>query len=108
MDSHPELAAEQAHVDRAYVCLAAMRDRALHAADAQRAYGADGEIDAMAAEAHLRRRVRDLTVDVPGLAFGRIDPEESDDRHHVGRRHVEDADGTTLVVDWRAPVATAF
>ena len=108
MDTHPDLGAEQAHVDRAYACLAAMRDRALHAADAQRVYGADGEVDAMAAESHLRRRVRDLTVDVPGLAFGRIDPEDGDDRHHVGRRHVEDADGTTLVVDWRAPVATAF
>ena len=105
---HPELDAEQAHVDRAYRCLAAMRDRAASAADAQRVYAADGEVDAMAAEAHLRRRVRDLAVDVPGLAFGRIDPEDGDERHHVGRRHVEDADGTTLVVDWRAPVATAF
>jgi DNA helicase IV len=109
-DEHPDLAEEQAHVDLAYRCLAVMRDRAVRAADAQRQYGADGEVDAMAAEAHLRRRVRELTVDVPGLAFGRIDADDDHggDRHHVGRRHVEDADGTTLVVDWRAPVATSF
>jgi DNA helicase IV len=108
-DVDADLAAEQAHVDRAYRCLAAMRDRAEHAADAQRRYFDDGEVDAGAAEAHLRRRVSDLAADVPGLAFGRIDPDDrSGERHHVGRRHVEADDGTTLVVDWRAPVATPF
>ena len=54
-----ELALEQAHVDRAYRALAAMRDRAEHAADAQRRYFDDGEVaDVFTADPeHLWRAV---------------------------------------------------
>ncbi|HEX7537531.1 MAG TPA: AAA family ATPase, partial [Dermatophilaceae bacterium] len=48
--------------------------------------------------------------------FGRIDrdadPETTTQRglevFHIGRRHVRDADGEPVVIDWRAPVARAF
>jgi DNA helicase IV len=57
--------------------------------------------------------------DVP-LFFGRLDyepgtvfdPGEASpagtDRIYIGRRHVHDADGRPVVVDWRAPVSTPF
>ena len=104
---HPDLEAEQAHLDLAYRCLATMRERAEQAADLA-ASGAAQEVDSAIAEWHLRRRVRELTVDVPGLAFGRVDHDDARTSYHVGRRHVEGDDGATLVVDWRAPVATPF
>ena len=55
----------------------------------------------------LQRRLASLDDDVAVLCFGRID-EESGDRWYVGRRHIEDGDGTPVVVDWRAGVATPF
>ncbi len=41
------------------------------------------------------------------LLFGRID-ERAGPSWHIGRRHVEDAEGDPVVVDWRAPVAVPF
>jgi DNA helicase IV len=102
---HPELDDEQAYIDRAYVCLAAMRDRTARAADI--ADSAAQEVDSAIARAHLRHRLASLDADVPGLSFGRLD-EESGDRWYIGRRHVEDAGGDAVVVDWRADVATPF
>ncbi len=66
------------------------------------AQAVDGEI----ARWHLQQRLRSLDVDVPGLAFGRIDEEGTPRRPgptwYVGRRHVEDERGEPVVVDWRA------
>jgi DNA helicase IV len=102
---HPELAAEQAYIDDAYRCLAAMRDRTARAADI--ADSAAQEVDSAIAQAHLRHRLASLDADVPGLSFGRLD-DEDDDTWYIGRRHVEDARGDAVVVDWRADVATPF
>ena len=71
--AHPDLDAEQRHLDHAYECLAAMRDRteatlAIEDMAAQ-------EVDAEIARWHLQQRLRALDVNVPGLAFGRIDEE---------------------------------
>lgn len=58
-------------------------------------------------QAALYRRAKALTdnPDVP-LFFGRIDkPGES---FHIGRRHVMDAAGDPVVIDWRADVSKAF
>jgi DNA helicase IV len=65
------------------------------------------EVDTEIARWHLERRLADIDDDAPSLCFGRID-EESGDRWYVGRRHVEDSDGDSMVVDWRAPVSTPF
>jgi DNA helicase IV len=102
---HPELAAEQAYVDQAYRHLSAMRDKTARAADI--ADSAAQAVDSAIAQAHLRRRLASLDADVPGLSFGRLD-DEDDDSWYVGRRHVEDARGDVVVVDWRAEVATPF
>ncbi|HYZ98982.1 MAG TPA: ATP-binding domain-containing protein [Acidimicrobiales bacterium] len=102
---HPDLAAEQAYIDDAYACLAAMRERTRRAADI--ADSAAEAVDSLIAQAHLRHRQASLDADVPGLSFGRLD-EEGDATWYIGRRHVEDARGDPVVVDWRAEVATPF
>ncbi|NGO72873.1 AAA family ATPase [Streptomyces sp. SB3404] len=45
------------------------------------------------------------------LFFGRLDYASGSDGGHsfyIGRRHVHDADGDPMVVDWRAPVSQPF
>ena len=103
--AHPDIAAEQAYVDEAYRCLAAMRDKTARAADITES--AAQAVDSAIAQAHLRHRLASLDADVPGLSFGRLD-DEDDDTWYIGRRHVEDARGDAVVVDWRAEVATPF
>ncbi|MER7003036.1 AAA family ATPase [Dactylosporangium sp. NPDC000555] len=66
--------------------------------------------DAYAAETlgrHLARRIADLAdnPDTP-LFFGRLDLD--DHQYHVGRRHVTDAAGEPMVLDWRAPLSRKF
>jgi len=103
--SHPDLDAEQSYIDTAYDCLAAMRDRTAYTAELE---GMAAEaVDGMIAQAHLRHRLASLDTDVAGLSFGRLD-EERGDTWYVGRRHVEDARGDPVVVDWRADVAIPF
>jgi DNA helicase IV len=102
--SHPELEAEQAYIDHAYRCLARMRDRAIRTAGMDA--GVQG-VDTAIAQAHLDHRVAGLDVDMPALSFGRLD-DEPGHVWYVGRRHVEDAGGDPVVVDWRADVATPF
>ena len=95
-----ELEAEQAYVDDAYEHLAWMRNRAL-----ELVRGTDPkELDLLHA---LRRRAASLTDGGRPLCFGRIDLTD-DTTFHIGRRHVEDAAGDPVVVEWRAPVAVPF
>jgi DNA helicase IV len=103
---HPDLAAEQAYIDDAYRCLAAMQERTARAAAISDS--AAQEVDSAIAQAHLRHRLASLDADVPALSFGRLDEEGAGDTWYVGRRHVEDARGDPVVVDWRADVATPF
>jgi DNA helicase IV len=102
---HPDLDAERSYLERAYEHLAAMRERARHAASITES--AAQAVDSAIAQAHLEHRVGSLDADVPGLAFGRLDHEDGD-TWYVGRRHVEDERGDPVVVDWRAPVSTPF
>src|SRR3954470_246170 len=104
--SHPELAAEQQYVDRAYACLTAMRHRtAAAAADAEKQAAADW--NAAVALAHLEHRLDTLEMGGRVLCFGRLD-DELGDRWYIGRRHVEDERSEPVVVDWRAPVSVPF
>jgi DNA helicase IV len=102
---HPDVDAEQAYLDEAYRCLAAMRHRT--ARTAAIADGAAQEVDSAIAQRHLAHRLGTLDVDVPGLSFGRLDGEDGA-RWYVGRRHVEDDRGDPVVVDWRTDVAVPF
>ena len=121
-----ELAREQAHVDRVYSELA---KASLRAADVE----ADGlargrtdrtgdvrdeemtglfERDALVYAAARRRSM--IEKQYEGLVFGRLDlgPEGSTaaDREvrYIGRLGVRDDEYEPLVVDWRAPAASAF
>jgi DNA helicase IV len=107
---HPELAAEQAHVDRAYDRLEELERKALELAEAERAeYSTTfaGLLERDVRErAGLRRRAS-LRLGSLNLCFGRIDL-EGGATYHLGRVAVADEDQEPLVVDWRAPVAEPF
>src|SRR4051794_38762734 len=70
----------------------------------------DAGVDAWASErlgASRAERLRALAHD-PGVPafFGRIDAES--ESFHIGRRHVRDAAGDPVVIDWRAPMSRSF
>jgi DNA helicase IV len=109
---HPDLAAEQAHVDRAYERLAEMRAQAERDLEAAYAHGRGGGTHQTLVErdvfvANAARRLARLAIGGEALCFGRID-RDSGEHFHIGRVAVSDADHEPLVVDWRAPVAAPF
>ncbi|SDC19655.1 DNA helicase IV [Geodermatophilus telluris] len=98
----PVLAAERAHLALAGDCLTGMRAAASAVVDAG--------VDAWASErlgAARAERLRSLAAD-PGVPpfFGRTDTGE--ETFHIGRRHVRDAAGRPVVIDWRAPMSRPF
>ena len=116
--AHPDLAAEQAHVDHAYEQLEAMRANAL--AMLRAAFGERGGTFQAITERDIRvrtslNRLEQLQLGRESLVFGRIDrlsPTEatssSPEEFHIGRLAVADENQEPLVVDWRAPVAEPF
>ncbi|GII26378.1 HelD family protein [Planosporangium mesophilum] len=102
-----ELDSERAHLAASRAALRRMRERA----EALFATGDGVAGDAYSAETlgrTLSRRVAEL-ADNPNtpLFFGRLDF-TTDERYHVGRRHVTDDSGEPMVLDWRAPISRAF
>jgi DNA helicase IV len=102
--THRDLALEQAHLDRAYQCLDAMQVQAVRLAD-RFSITAKSDFNDASVERAMHRYRAALDVSGP-LCFGRIDG--GGERWYVGRRHVEDESGDTVVVDWRAGVAMPF
>jgi DNA helicase IV len=112
---HPELAAEQAHVDYAYECLertraSAWRMRDLTEADLGGTFQARFERNAF--DEALVKRLTDLDLGEAALVFGRIDrmaeSPATTEAFHIGRLAVADEQSEPIVVDWRAPVAEPF
>jgi DNA helicase IV len=110
---HPELEAEQAHVDHAHACLDAARERALQltrmvevgkGGTNQARFEREAIIESVVA------RLDHLDLGDASLVFGRIDqePEAGGGVFHIGRVGVWDEEQDPVVVDWRAPVAEAF
>lgn len=109
--AHPELASEQAYVERAYESLEVMREAAKSLSRSV--------IDAPAGGTHQARYERDVFVQAAiqrleslklgshALVFGRMD-KISSERFYLGRVAVSSPEREPLVVDWRAPVAEAF
>ncbi len=115
---HPDLAAEQAHVDHAYERLEVMRAATLDML--HDAFGERGGTFQALTERDIRvrtslNRLEQLQIGGESLVFGRIDrrapssdaaPRAED--FHIGRLAISDAEQEPLVVDWRAPVAEPF
>jgi DNA helicase IV len=102
-----ELTAEQEYLAAARAALRRMRERAQQLFDTGEGV-ADDELTAWSLGRALSSRVAALADDptVP-LFFGKL---RGTDRqvHYIGRRHVTDAAGEPMVLDWRAPVSRAF
>ncbi len=109
-----EFRRDQQQLDRAHTCLEQMKERTESVQEvAARAVRDENTADARVVEAKLSQRRALLDVGSGPLCFGRIDeeptrPSDSGQQWYVGRRHVEDAKGDPVVVDWRAPVSAAF
>ena len=101
--SSDELEREQNALDRARSALATMRERTSALLSDLRAAGKP-DLDL---EATLSYRLKLLAETSRPLFFGRIDQADGD-RWYVGRRHVEDREGTPLVLEWRVPAAAPF
>lgn len=114
---HPDLAEEQANIDRAYDCLQRSRDDAWRLRDLTETgrggtHQARWEADMF--EGQIVTRLGQLDLYDAALVFGRIDRihgTNGDAQHesfHIGRLAVSDEEREPVVVDWRAPVAEPF
>jgi DNA helicase IV len=136
--THPDVRAEQAHVDHAYERLEAMRASA--SSMLAEAFSEKGSTFQSFTERDIRvrtglSRLEHLQIGRESLVFGRIDrrtsPEDADlgvaggaagesgaavdgiggtatEAFHIGRLAISDEHQEPLVVDWRAPVAEPF
>ncbi len=117
--AHPDVQAEQAHVDHAYERLQEMRGTA--EAMLRDAFGERGGTFQAVTERDIRvrnslGRIEQLQIGAEALVFGRIDRVAADagddatgpEVFHIGRLAVSDVDQEPLVVDWRAPIAEPF
>jgi DNA helicase IV len=106
-DLDAELEAERTHLAESREALRRMRERA----EEMFAIGANVSGDPFGAESlgrALARRIAELSDDPSApLFFGRLDL-QTDERFHIGRRHVVDGRGEPMVLDWRAPLSRSF
>ncbi|HVM01973.1 MAG TPA: ATP-binding domain-containing protein [Acidimicrobiales bacterium] len=110
MASHPDLQAEQAHIDRAYDRVAALRAAAAELLDTvlRQRGGTPGSLAERDVIVRTTlQRLEQLDVGGESLCFGRIDREDGE-AFHIGRLAISAEDQEPLVVDWRAPVAEPF
>jgi len=108
--AHPEIAAEQAHIDRAHLLLDEARERAQKLrgmVEVGRGGTTQARYERDAIEGSVQNRLGQLQLGSASLIFGRIDL-DSDDRFYIGRLAVSDERQEPVVVDWRAPVAEPF
>ncbi|MGQ0432957.1 MAG: HelD family protein, partial [Microthrixaceae bacterium] len=113
MTSHPDLAAEQAHIDRAYESLERTRIDATRLrlmVEVGKGGTEQARWEREMIEGSIANRLASLQLGDASLVFGRIDRTRSEggDSFHIGRLAVADEHREPLVVDWRAPVAEPF
>ncbi|GAA2449373.1 AAA family ATPase [Actinomadura vinacea] len=118
-DDDPDIRAERAYLATARAALHRMHHDVVSTETQLTAAAEDND---NFAERLFQKRAREmralLLVDLPDvpLFFGRLDfdpgtayPGSVDvERLYIGRRHVHDGAGDPLVIDWRAPISTAF
>ncbi|HET7486450.1 MAG TPA: ATP-binding domain-containing protein [Acidimicrobiales bacterium] len=110
MASHPDLLAEQAHIDRAYERVGQLRAAAAELLDTvlRQRGGTPGSLAERDVIVRTTlHRIEQLDVGREALCFGRIDRTDGE-AYHIGRLAVSAEDQEPLVVDWRAPVAEPF
>ncbi|GGU32012.1 DNA helicase [Streptomyces lavendofoliae] len=103
------LAQERAHLAASRTALRAMREdvQALDIRDVTANW-----VNAAVLSAQIDERIKALAdLSHTPLFFGRLDylpTAQEGQTFYIGRRHVHDADGDPMVVDWRAPVSQPF
>ncbi|MFE6159910.1 HelD family protein [Streptomyces sp. NPDC056486] len=117
MQAHPNpLSHEQTHLAASRSALRAMR------ADAEALDIRDvtaNWVNAAVLQSQIDERIKSLAdLSHTPLFFGRLDylhapgAEQAEgaegEQFYIGRRHVHDADGDPMVIDWRAPVSQPF
>ncbi|MFD5327982.1 HelD family protein [Streptomyces sp. NPDC127092] len=100
---------ERAHLTASRAALRAMREdvQSLDIKDVTANW-----VNAAVLERQIEDRIKALAdlADTP-LFFGRLDylhTTQEGQRFYIGRRHVHDADGDPMVIDWRAPVSQPY
>ncbi len=130
--SHPEIQAEQAHIDRAYALLESSRQRATRLremVEVGRGGTRQARFERDVIEDTVAGRLSQLELGSSSLVFGRIDrpartngdvdrPDGGSDggpdgngaseTFYIGRLAVADERQEPVVVDWRAPIAEPF
>ena len=111
-DLHPDHRAEQGYLRHARATLDAMIERTQRVLEfSEQRVRDEDSADAKIARLKMVERRQAVDVGDVALCFGRIDEDPiltDGDQWYVGRRHIESAEGTPVVVDWRAPVAIPF
>ena len=113
MTTHPDLAAEQAYIDKAYDSLERARQSATRLrsmVEVGRGGTEQARWEREMIEENIAARLDYLNLGDASLVFGRIDQAraEGGDSYYIGRIAVADETQEPLVVDWRAPVAEPF
>jgi len=111
MAEHPDLEAEQAYLDRAYVCLEASREvasRMTSMVEVGRGGTEQARFERDVIWDTMLHRLSQLELGDTSLCFGRIDAEEDLTPYYIGRVAVSDETQEPVIVDWRAPVAEPF
>src|SRR5690625_2022664 len=112
MTVHPDLAAEQRHIDLAYESLEAARgaaNRLRGMVEVGQGGTEQARFEREVIYDTISQRLLQLHLGDATLVFGRIDQDGSDgESFHIGRVAVSGPDQDPLVVDWRAPVAEPF
>ncbi len=113
MAAHPDLSAEQAHIDRAYDSLERSRvdaTRLRSMVEVGKGGTEQARWEREMIEGSIAQRLASLQLGDASLVFGRIDRTQSEggDTFYIGRLAVSDERREPLVVDWRAPVAEPF
>ncbi len=112
-DPHPELEAEQAHIDRAYRRLDETREEAIRLqtmVEVGRGGTNQARWEREVINESIAQRLNQLELGERSLVFGRIDQAEDAGAgsYHIGRVAVSSESQEPLIVDWRAPVAESF
>ncbi|MFT5530759.1 MAG: DNA helicase IV [Candidatus Poriferisodalaceae bacterium] len=108
--THPDLEAEQAFIDNAYLCLDQARKRAVELrgmVEVGRGGTTQARYERDVIEEKVQQRLGQLEIGAASLIFGRIDS-DAEELFYIGRLAVADDKQEVVVVDWRAPVAEPF